>query len=209
MVKWQAHCQDFKRIIEKVESGSAIELVILLQQPCGIGQVFFKLLAVVSVVWMAVFLVYSPWDFSDQFIIPMLLLSYGVGPLCQYLFPNLPLRWIDRKIIRATLLNQARVHWMERGMSNTRARTSALLMLSPQEKEATWIFDLGVERAVPIAEILRATDSWKSRDTESFLRAAKEGLQALAPLLSEKLPREEDDTNELADEVYIVAPPAL
>lgn len=207
--KWQEYRSQLKAVIAKVESGSSVELVVVLQQHSGFGRVFFHLWGLLLVLFVAVFLVHSPWNFTPAILVPALIGCYMLAPLLAYFAPNLPIRWRGRHNLRRLLTNQARVYWMAHGLSNTRARTSVLLMLSPVEREATWIFDLGVERCVPLAEVITATASWSRSDEKSFLQAACQGVKALAPLFAEKLPRDEDDINELSDEVYLIAAPVV
>jgi putative membrane protein len=136
---------------------------------------------------------YLPLELGALFVIG-LLLSIGVPPLRRALTRG---RLMDEMVKMA-----GRSSFVELGVHRTRGRSGILVLISTFERRAEIVADVGVPRGEQWdAWRDRVAQATRRRDTERLLEA----LRALGPLLSEALPRSDDDENELSDDVREVA----
>ena len=190
------------REIAAFESKTAAELVIVVEPRAGhylhVTLAFAALTALAS---LAALLYSEPAFALHWFLIDPLLLAVIVAYLAS--------GWgsIDRALTPAErrdawVLKAARAAFVARGVADTRGRTGILLYVAAHERAAVLLPDLGVRRAIPEA-------AW-AQTTAPLLAAVARGepaaaivphLAALATLCGEHLPRQHDDTNELADDI--------
>jgi putative membrane protein len=89
----------------------------------------------------------------------------------------------------------------ELGIDRTRDRTGMLVCVSWLERDVALVADEGIARSGVASEFLgietALADAVRSRDVSAFVEA----LGRLGPVLGARLPRRDDDSNELSDTV--------
>jgi uncharacterized membrane protein len=115
-------------------------------------------------------------------------------------FPQLQRLLLPGRRLQEAALAAARAEFVRQGIHCTRKRTGLLLYLAAFEQRALLVVDSGVAAAIPAAELARleqaATAIFAGREYVTPLASFFDLLQQTA---GRYLPREDDDTNELAD----------
>lgn len=190
------------RAVQTVEAASRVEVVVAVRPESVPPHQAYALAPPIFAVLGLLFLVESPWPFSNfaLWLDTALFALLGFG-LCKW-FPTFGRLFISKAARRHAVSQAAYKEWFERGVSETRERTGLLLYISQRERGAKVLCDRGIhscvhgeELAARVAELERVAES--AADGETLARA----LEALAPWLANCLPRRTDDVNELADEV--------
>jgi uncharacterized membrane protein len=194
--------QVLSRAAQSVEKESQVEVVISVRPESMHPLEAYALAPPSFAILGLLFLVESPWPFSNFALwfdtSLFALLGYF---LCKW-FPSFGRLFIRRSARRNAVAQAAYKEWVERGCSETRERTGLLLYVSQRERGAKVLCDRGIhkhcdaqELASRVAELERVAES--SSDGEALARA----IEALGPWLARCLPKRADDINELADEV--------
>lgn len=190
------------RAVQTVEAASRVEVVVAVRPDSMAAHQAYALAPPIFAVLGLLFLVESPWPFSNfaLWADTALFALLGFG-LCKW-FPAFGRLFIVRSARRRAVTQAAYQEWFERGVTHTRERTGVLLYISQRERGAKVLCDAGIHKHVAaeelrarVAELERVAES--AADGETLARA----LEQLAPWLAGCLPRRDDDVNELADEV--------
>ncbi len=189
-------------VVARIESGSAVEVVVVASTQTGNYGDIQHLVAFVSSLLCLLFLIYSPWDFDTDWFAIWVALAYL---LTVALVRRVPMLWrplipAPRRLAQA--YQQARAAFVEERVGSTRERTGLLLYICPPERLALFVTDLGVDSAVPKALFNGFQARLAScRSTVDFEAGLLEQMETLVQPLAEHLPARADDTNELSNQV--------
>ena len=190
------------RAVEAVEGVSSAEVVIAVRPESSPPHQLYALAPPAFALLGLVFLVESPWPFSNLalWLDTCFFAIAGFG-LCKWL-PGFGRLFILPGARERGVAQAAYREWVERGVVETRERTGVLVYVSQRERAAKVLFDRGVSQRVPAEALAQAAARVESAaaapsDGEQLARA----IEALGPLLGRYLPRAHDDVNELADGV--------
>ena len=188
--------------IQTVEAKSAAEVVITVRRRSSCYTGVHVVFAAVCSFAMLAFLLFSPYSFSLWSVLldPWLVAIGAYATSSQV--PAMS-RWMTpARVLAERVQSAAHRMFFDKGVRHTRDRIGILVFLSLTERRAVIIADSGVQDAVPlgpwnqaVAEISAAMQEGRS-GTEIAKRIAN-----LGDILSQVLPRGEDDENELPDEV--------
>lgn len=191
-----------ERAVVTVEGQSSAEVVIAIRPSSGSYLHADLVAGVIGALVALAFLLFSPWGFALHWFL--------IDPVVVGLLAALASSrsWTWRRLLtppevrRARVLTAARAAFVEKGVHRTRARTGILVYVSLLERDACVVVDTGVEGAVDV-------ERWNA-STDALARIVRHGGDAeglagaiadLGPVLAPRLPRTEDDVNELADGV--------
>lgn len=122
-----------------------------------------------------------------------LVLAFNVSPLLRLL--------VRAKTLEKSVADAARVAFFDLGISRTSARNGLLVYVSTFEQRCLVLTDIGIDAAALgpawTERCAALSQAVKRRDLAEFERV----LEGLGPILGAKLPRSQQDVNELADEV--------
>ncbi|MFO0761317.1 MAG: hypothetical protein U0359_32870 [Byssovorax sp.] len=188
--------------IAAIEGVTSAEVVVTLRAASGSYRHADYLAGAVLTFAGLCFFLFYPADFrTEVFPIEALLLFIGGSALSAYL-PPLRRLFSSRAHRAESVLTAARAAFVAQGISRTRGRSGILVFVSMLERRVEIVADIGVDEealGAPWKEArARLAGSIAGDPTiERFIEA----LAALGPALHEKMPRAEDDVNELSDEV--------
>lgn len=190
------------RAVQTVEAASRVEVVVAVRPESLPPHQAYALAPPIFAVLGLLFLVESPWPFSNFALWADTALFAWLGfGLCKW-FPAFGRLFILPSARRQAVEQAAYKEWFERGVTQTRERTGLLLFISQRERGAKVLCDSGIhscvvahELAARVTQLERVAES--AADGDTLARA----LEELAPWLATCLPRRDDDINELADEV--------
>jgi putative membrane protein len=190
------------RAVQTVEAASRVEVVVAVRPESLAPHQAYALAPPIFAVLGLLFLVESPWPFSNFALwLDTALFAFFGFWLCKW-FPTFGRLFILPSARRRAVAQAAYKEWFERRVAQTRERTGLLLYVSQRERGAKVLCDSGIqscvvadELAARIAQLERVAES--TADGEVLARA----LEDLTPWLASCLPRRHDDINELADEV--------
>jgi putative membrane protein len=190
------------RAVQTVEGVSRVEVVITVRPESMPALEAYALAPPIFAILGLLFLVESPWPFSNFALWLDTTLFAVLGFLLCKWFPSFGRLFIRQSARRNAVTQAAYKEWVERGCSETRERTGLLLYVSQRERGAKVLCDSGIhghadapELTRRIAQLERVAES--ASDGEVVARAIEE----LGPFLARCLPKRDDDLNELADEV--------
>lgn len=191
-------------IVGDLESESSAEIVVVVTPQSGNYRDIDHLVGFVSSALFLFFALHSTVEFHVDTI---LLWMIGVYALTTYLGRKLsPIRrWLTSEARRrAQAVQCAQSSFVKNRVSSTRDRTGILLYLSAFEREAVLLTDTGVVACIPPSEFHRLERTCSSQDSlKTFQKVVLEELPGLKSTLSQKLPRKEDDENELSNAVVV------
>lgn len=192
--------------VEKLESQSSVELVVVLSDESGHYREIEGHCGFAAVLTLLVFALYSPWEYPPELLMAGVVIAYLIGYALGLKISGLRRLFSSAARRRRQVESQARDAFMQKKVSHTRERTGLLLYLSEFERMARLIPDTGIEAKVPLAVFNTQQAKWD--DTASTLAALEEavlkGLDELAAILAEHLPRPEDDQDELPNEIWFM-----
>jgi putative membrane protein len=194
----------FTEAIRTVEAESSVEVVIKVRHHSGSYIHADLLVAIIIGLATLAFMLFSPsLDFSitSLFIDPVI-----IGAAFGLLSTQLP--FVRRHLTpgrrrRRQVREAAESGFFQRGVSHTTGRTGILVYASLLEREVELVCDRGVTEALTDDEI----DDHRERLTRALRTdfrgvALAKAVEGLADVCSARLPRAEDDINELPDQVY-------
>jgi len=196
---------ELERFVEAVEAETTVELVFVLAHRAeAYRDVPYKAGAIGALLSLLA-LIYLPFDFSPQLMIPDLLLGFGLGFLLGRASPAVT-RWLTTARRREeAVLQAARAAFNERGVSLTRERTGLLLFVSWLERRVELLPDVGVEQRVPLDAWNAA---WRQVDATQIFDGFPGSLAgAFAPvrvLLGEHLPPSADNPDEIPNRPVVI-----
>lgn len=187
-----------------MEQSSSVEVVVVVGQSSGSYREIDHQNGFVLAMLSLMVAVHSPWEFSEDLIIFWLVVIYAAVRLISSRWDP-PRRWLTSAARRRDQVQkQARAAFVERRVSSTRDRSGLLLYLSYFERLGIFVPDTGVEAQVPRALLNDLEARWaKAKTLPEFEAEVLKGLDSLVKPLASGLPRREDDTNELSNEVIV------
>lgn len=191
--------------VEQLEAVSSVELVVVASQSSGNYLDIDRQNGFLASALMLLVAIYSPWHFAPEMLLLWLVTAYIIGIVItsKLTFLRWQLSTATRR--KAQVDFAARNYFVEKRVSYTRDRTGLLLYLSRFEKLGVLIADAGIEAKVPQSIFNTLEHDWAGcKSVEELQNAVLKGLEKLRVPLGEALPRAEDDTNELPNEVCIV-----
>jgi putative membrane protein len=194
--------QEAKAAVESIEAQTSAEIVVCLRGASdNYRDADYLFGFVLSLVVLVVML------FVDQ---PFRLLSFPAGVLAAFLLGAAAcanVAQIRRLLVfpgrkAAAVRVAARGAFVDQGVSRTHHRTGILLYISMFERRVEVVADIGIAAAGLGPDWKAAVQALErsltpSPDVPRFLAA----MRALGPILAHRLPRHDDDVNELPDEV--------
>ncbi|CAN0018901.1 unnamed protein product [Phaeothamnion confervicola] len=199
----KAWLDDAEALVGDLESTSSAEIVVVVAPSSG-NYRDAQLWVTIFFTWLvAAALILMPIEITDLYLLPLVLVGFMAGfalsrsPFFKYLLVR-PER-SRRQVAEAAVLAFHREH-----VSATRERTGILIYLSREEKDLEIVVDYRVDALIPQAvwnnmraKILADRANWSER----FLSEMKD----VKTLLAEKLPRRDDDTDELSNRPRVMA----
>lgn len=186
--------------VRGVEAVSAAEVVVTLTPRTVPATVPVLVTAVVCGV---ILLVLHPLLFADASSLAVATDTLAVSSLAALLVGSLPplqRLFFSRERLQHSALAAARAEFVRQGVHTTRRRTGMLLFLSVFERRSLLLVDIGIAALLPppvLDELERlAASILESSGSDAALDAFFEKLCRDAGTY---LPREADDSNELAD----------
>lgn len=190
-----------REAITAIEARTAAELVVSVQRRSQLHALPPALLGVLAAVALQAYLLFSEPEFPLDWFIALPLAAGAAAALAGCLAPLQ--RWLTPASLRRRgVLLAGQATFYRREVGHTRGRVGVLVFLSLVEGQAEVVADTGVLRARPL-------DAWDEA-TAAIDRALARGgqpdavvaaLHRLGDVLARCLPRGDDDTDELADEV--------
>ena len=192
-----AWLNDAEALVGDLESTSSAEIVVVVAPSSGSYR-DAQLWVPIFLTWLAIVaLILMPADITDLYLPPLALVAFLIGfalsrrPFFKYLLVRSERS--HRQVVEAAVLAFHREH-----VSATRERTGILIYLSREERDLEIVVDYRVDALIPQAvwnnvraKILADRANWSER----FLSEMKD----VKGLLAEKLPRRDDDTDELSN----------
>ncbi len=189
--------------IKSIEGVSSAEVVVSVRVRSGSYLHTALLAAMFAAFAILAVLLYAEAAFDlHWFLLDPAFAAIFVGLVCHNLAP-LQRLLTPASFRRKRVYEAAKAAFYTKGIRLTRARTGVLVYISIVERELAIICDAAVSRAMvdhPAWKAgLRTLHNEMNRGADAKKIAST--LETLGPLLGEKLPRDEDDINELPDDI--------
>lgn len=189
--------------VRLVEAASAAEVVVTVRPSSDAYRETAHLAAAIASFGAILLFLFHPLEIETLVFPPVVVALYAFVAWTSGRAP-LVARWLAGEKRRdAAVAREAKIAFVDLGVSRTRARTGVLVLVSVLERRARLVADVTAATALDDeagrAAVATLEGSIEHGDVETFSRA----LEALGPLLARTLPRGDDDVNELADEVRL------
>lgn len=190
------------RAVQTVEAVSSVEVVVAVRPQSMPPHHAYALAPPIFAVLGLLFLVESPWLFSNFALwLDTALFALLGHALCRW-SPGFGRLFILASARRDAVVQGAYREFFERGVSETRERSGMLVYVSQRERGAKVLYDRGICARLDAAELAaRAAQVEQVAQSSADGVALARAIEALAPWLAAALPRAADDINELADAV--------
>lgn len=188
--------------VERVEAQTSAELVVTVRSVAGRHrEVDYLFGAFLALVVLAI-LLFAEREFSVLWMPVDVAVAFAVGVLVCAYTPTLRRALVSRAYRRDAARKAACEAFHEQKISRTTGRTGILVLVAVFEREASVVWDTGVDAVADpsLAEAVKRIEASVTAldpKVDAFVAA----LETLGPVLAAKLPRREDDVNELPDEV--------
>jgi putative membrane protein len=188
--------------VRAIELASSAEIVVVMRPastpalaPCALAGASGGLLGLA-------FLLFSPWPFSFEAMWVDTLVAGLVGALICRRFSSVRRLLTPGQLAAQGVAQAAKAEFLDRGVTETRARSGVLIYVSQIERRASVIADRGVHALVDPAAWQAAVENIKRsvRRYEDGVRLAA-SIRELGAILQAALPCGADDINELSDGV--------
>ncbi len=187
--------------VRDAEARTAAEIVVVVRPRSGtyrdVAYAFGFGLAVVTLTA----LLYLPTEFPLWMFGLDVVVAFAVGALLVALSPGLTRLLTSKKRLDDQVTTAAHAAFFEKGVSRTSGRWGVLVYVSLLEGHARVVPDVGIEPHFSEADAKEALANAVAAIEEGAQDASvlPVGLLALGVVLGERLPRGEDDVNELGD----------
>lgn len=186
--------------IKRVEAQTSAEVVVAVRRQAGVSYRDADLIfgGVVALVCLVIVL-FVDQEFATTWIPSDVTIAFVVGVvLCRY--TSFLRRFLTPSSRRAEETRRAAAEaFHDLGIGRTSGRNGILVLVGLFEHKVAVVSDVGVELET-IRPAIAALEASVDRLTPSF-EAFVTALESLGPALGAKMPRREDDVNELPDEV--------
>jgi putative membrane protein len=187
--------------IVAIEKTTAAEVVVTVEAHSGLYRHANANWGALCSLAALLFYYFHPAPLPDDLFLAIAVLCYPVGALCSAACAPLRRLFAGKRTMRDNVRREARVHFVDQGISHTRGRTGVLVYVSRFERRAEVVADAGIPMqtmAAPWQAALAAIETAvRKRAMDDFLAA----LERMGDVLATAAPRSEDDVNELPDEV--------
>lgn len=189
--------------VRRLEAASSVELCVAVRRQSGSYRDLDHSLAALSCLALLTALIYAPNDFHQDFLTLLLGAVYVLVLTLIPRFSGIYRRLAGPNRLRTQVLDAGRAAFVSERVASTRDRSGLLLYISWTERRALLLEDLGIDAHLGRGPLNLAESRWHA-DPKTFESSVLSELDTLATALGQALPRKEDDTNELADEVRIL-----
>ena len=190
-----------KTLIGEIEQGTSAELVVTVRRRSGSYRATDYLVGAVTGLVVLALVLFLPREFAIETMPLDVAIAFGIGAGLTSLSPAARRLFTSKGLMREAVSTAARAAFFDQGISRTRGRSGVLVYVSMLERDVEVLPDLGVDvKALGeswTAAVARARAAVRASDLEGFLTA----LRDLGASLGAKLPRGDDDENELPDDV--------
>jgi putative membrane protein len=189
-----------------IEASSAAEVVVAIRPRARYALIQHAVVGFVAGFATLAFTLYSPVDFSLWQILELPLFAGILGAILDEAVPSL-YRWLAPVWLRYEHVREAAsTAFVERGIHGTRDRSGILVYVALRERMVEIVADVGVLQHHGIEVLAAWAGTLEARLPQGAEAFGKE-LALLAPALAKSLPRREDDTNELANNIHVFSAP--
>jgi putative membrane protein len=190
-------------VVQRVESRTSAEIVVTVRAASDryrdADMIAGTLLALVT---LLIYL-YFPLAITPDLAGPAVVVAFALGFLLSASVPPVRRVLLARVRQRAAVRAAAREAFFDQSIATTRGRTGVLVFVSLLERRVDVVLDVGVANApLPDGWSAAVADLERSLEPGASLERFEQALAALAAPLSQALPRQTGDTNELPDEVH-------
>ncbi|HMG57276.1 MAG TPA: hypothetical protein VK601_27440 [Kofleriaceae bacterium] len=190
----------FARAIEAIEKTSATEVVVAVRRRSAGYRHANLAIGVAAAAGGLAAMLFGAHSFALTSILVDPFVVGGAAGAVVELLPGIKRGLSPRRLRHGAVVRAARATFIERGVHRTRDRSGLLVYISWLEREVALIADSGLERALPVELAGDATRALTAAIADGGAAVARE-LERFAPALAAAMPRRDDDTNELPDEV--------
>jgi putative membrane protein len=193
--------QSAARSVKAVEAQTSAEVVVAVRKRSGDYRAAAYHCGFLLAGLVVVYLLLAPQLFSIGDMALDGALAFGLG-LALALNSNIVLRLFVREKVQAqNVAAAARVAFYDLGISRTAGRNGMLVFVSTFEQRAVVLPDTGINPSTLGPKFEEARSALSAAVKRRDLAAFQQALESLGPILSQSMPRSEDDVNELPDEV--------
>lgn len=189
--------------VVRVEAQTSAEVVVAVRRKAGhYRDVDFAVGAVSAFATLAV-LIYSDREYETLLIPLDVAFAFVLGALVSAFTPWLHGILVTTGRLRASARSAAYEAFAAMRVGRTIGRTGILVLAAVEERQVAVIWDVGIESTQlgpSFEQAIRSLEgsiARRSPKLDDFVAA----IEALGPVLSERLPRAADDANELSDDV--------
>ncbi len=200
----EAGQKEIKSAIEKIEATSSIEVVVAVRQRLARWPSAHVAIGLCAAIAMLAFTLYSDdfeFDYWAIIVLPVLVgMAFG---LAVDLVPGVQRALTARRIRERLLHDASRAAFYELGVHKTRGRTGLLVFVAVRDRRVALVGDVAVVDALG----QRTLDNHAralAREIPDGLDAIARRMCELAAVVATPLPRQADDTDELANAVHAV-----
>ncbi|MCA9551100.1 MAG: hypothetical protein KC933_13785 [Myxococcales bacterium] len=187
--------------VVELEGQTSAEVVVTVRSASALHREGDYLAGFLTALVVLLLLLYLPWPFALYTFPLEMTAGFVVGAVVSMRLPALRRYLVMRAAKTRAVEQAARAAFHELGVSATTGRTGILVYVSLFERRVKLVGDLAVDRRVlepGWSEAERGMErALVAGDPEAFAAA----MLGLGPELAVRLPRGEDDVNELPDEV--------
>jgi putative membrane protein len=187
--------------IKNIEGRSSVEVVIAVRRSSDAYRLADVALGVVVGLAALAFMLFSRFGFDTTALFIDPVIAGIVAALMSAYAPFIKHFFIRRSKLRAAVRCAASLAFLERGVHRTAGRSGVLVYLSLLEGMVELVLDTGVEAHLTELERASLRTSIERALPQKGVAVAT-ALEALGELLEARMPRAEDDVNELPDEVH-------
>ncbi len=189
-------------VVQRVESRTSAEIVVTVRAASDryrdADMIAGSLLALTTLLVC----LYAPFTVTADLAGPAVVVAFALGFLISASVPPVRRVLLARARQRAAVRAAAREAFFDQSIATTRARTGVLVFVSLLERRVDVVLDVGVANApLPDGWTAALTALERSLEGGASLERFEQALTALAVPLSQALPRQSGDVNELPDEV--------
>jgi len=197
----------FREAIEAIEKVSAAEVVVAVRPRLRPWLVAHLAVATLFLAAVLAFVLFSEdYEFELWTILLGPILAGVAGGLAVEAIPPLERVLVPKRVRDAIVREAARAEFYELGVHGTKGRTGVLVFVALRERRVVLVGDLAVVKELGEPKLHRFASAL-ARMIPSGGAAMASALAKLADDFAKALPRQADDTNELADLVKHVRRP--